>query len=174
MAPVKVGSVEVGPPARAGEGRARRCYTSPNKLVETPCEGVTVLADILARSARLFPEKNALGWRDLVRMIEEEKEVKKTVAGVETVEKKKWSYFELSDYKYWSYGEFAAIVAKVGSALVETGHSKDTIFNIYSGTSPRWQVMANGQSPSLNYYHTAHTCAVYSLCIPEHHFCNRV
>lgn len=143
----KVGSVEVGPPAQKGEGRARRCYISANQLVESPAEGVHVLADILERSARLFPQKNALGWRDLVRMIEEEKEVKKVVAGVESVEKKKWSYFELSDYKYWTYAEFAAIVKKVGSALVETGHTKDTIFNIYSGTSPRWQVMANGASP---------------------------
>lgn len=49
------------------------------------------------------------------------------------------------DYKYWTYSEFATIVKKVGSALVETGHSKNTIFNIYSGTSPRWQVMANGR-----------------------------
>lgn len=130
-----------------GEGRARRCYVSPNQLVEVPAEGVTVLADILERSARLFPNKNALGWRDLVRMIEEEKEVKKVVAGVTSVEMKKWSYFELSDYKYWTYGELAAIVKKAGSALVATGHTRDTIFNIYSGTSPRWQVMANGASP---------------------------
>lgn len=27
--------------------------------------------------------------------------------------------------------------------MVKTGHSKSTIFNIYSSTSPRWQVMAN-------------------------------
>ena len=139
-------SVEVGPPAAKGEGRARRCYVSPNQLVESPAEGVHVLADILERSARLFPTKNALGWRDLVRMIEEEKEVKKVVAGVTSVETKKWSYFELSDYKYWTYADFATIVKKAASALVETGHTPDTIFNIYSGTSPRWQVMANGSS----------------------------
>lgn len=88
---IKQGSIEVGPPAAKGEGRARRFINSANTLVTSPAEGVSCVADILARSAKLFPQKNALGWRDLVRMIEEEK----IVDGVT----KKWSYFELSPYK---------------------------------------------------------------------------
>jgi hypothetical protein len=66
------------------------------------------------------------------------------VGGKEVTEKKTWSYWHLSDYKWWTYKELAAVVKQAGSALVKTGHSKDTIFNIYSSTSPRWQVMANG------------------------------
>jgi long-chain acyl-CoA synthetase len=49
----------------------------------------------------------------------------------------------LSDYKWWTYKEFGAVVKHAASALVATGHSKDTIFNIYGSTSPRWQVLAN-------------------------------
>jgi long-chain acyl-CoA synthetase len=81
MSPVKIGSVEVGPKANPGEGRARRCYISPDKLSDTPGDGVTVIYDILQRSARLYPNKDALGWRDVVRMIDEVKEVEKMIGG---------------------------------------------------------------------------------------------
>lgn len=122
---------------------------SPDALTETPCAEVTVLADILKRSVTKYGSENAMGWRDLIRMVPEEKEVTKMIGGKEVKEKKTWQFFEMSDYKYWTYIEVGAVVAKVASALVATGHSKDTIFNIYSATSPRWQVMANGESLSL-------------------------
>lgn len=109
-----------------------------------------MIADILASSARLWPTKTAVGWRDQIRIIEEEKEVTKVVSGEEVKETKKWSYFELSDYHYMTYAELAELVKNAGSALVETGHSKTTIFNIYASTSVHWQVMANGESLAVS------------------------
>lgn len=79
--PPKVGSVEVGEAARKGEGRARRCYISPDKLSDIPAPGVTVLYDILQRSAEKYANDPALGWRDVIRMIDEEKEVSKMIGG---------------------------------------------------------------------------------------------
>ncbi|KAI5480011.1 long-chain acyl-CoA synthetase [Pseudohyphozyma bogoriensis] len=141
------GSIEVGPPAPKGEGRARRCWLTPDEVVSKPVgkntSDIKVVADILTRSAELYPNKKALGWRDVLNMVEEEKKVTKTVGGKEVKETKKWSYFNLSEYKWWTYKEFATLVDQAASALVETGHSKDTIFNIYASTSPRWQLMAN-------------------------------
>lgn len=68
------------------------------------------------------------------------------VQGGETIkETKKWSYYELSDYKYMTYAQLAAKVKDVASALVETGHTQKTVFNIYASTGPNWQVMANGE-----------------------------
>ena len=66
--------------------------------------------------------------------------------GEEVKEMKKWTYFQLSDYKSMTYGELAELVKDAASGLVETGHNKDTIFNIYASTSVHWQVMANGES----------------------------
>lgn len=122
-----------------------RCYVSPDKLTETPCPEVTVLADILVRSASIYKNQDALGWRELIRMVSEEKEVTKTIGGKQTKEMKTWLYYEMGDYQYWSYKQFAENVALAGSALVKTGHTKDTIFNIYSATSHKWQLMANGK-----------------------------
>ncbi|KDE07555.1 hypothetical protein MVLG_02226 [Microbotryum lychnidis-dioicae p1A1 Lamole] len=140
MAPVA--SVEVGPPAKKGEGRARRYYKSADALVQAP-EKIRCLSDIISHAAEKYPNDQAMGWRDTIDMINEEKEVKKTVGGKGVTEKKTWSYWHLSDYKWWTYSELAEYIKYAGQALVHTGHSKDTIFNIYSATSRRWQVMAN-------------------------------
>ncbi|SCV71084.1 BQ2448_2672 [Microbotryum intermedium] len=140
MAPVV--SVEVGPPAKKGEGRARRYYKSADALVQAP-EKIRCLSDIINNAAEQYPNDQAMGWRDTIDMITEEKDVKKTVGGKEVTEKKTWSYWHLSEYKWWTYAELAEYIKYAGQALVHTGHSKDTIFNIYSGTSRRWQVMAN-------------------------------
>jgi long-chain acyl-CoA synthetase len=128
------GSVEVGPEAPEGEGRIRRVAISADKLVTQPFEGLDTVADVVAYAARTHGANRALGWRDIVDIHEEEKEVKKVVDGKEVTEKKKWKYFQLSDYKYLSYVEVEVAVSEVGRALIHLGVTTDDIFNIYSQT----------------------------------------
>eukprot|EP00842_Homolaphlyctis_polyrhiza_P004789 jgi/Hompol1/5310/HPOL_004318-RA len=57
--------------------------------------------------------------------------VTKMVAGVEKTEKKIWKYFELSDYKWMTYGEVDKATHEIGSGLRKLGlveRSKVTIF----------------------------------------------
>ncbi|POY75016.1 hypothetical protein BMF94_1992 [Rhodotorula taiwanensis] len=141
---VQIQTVEVGdvnPPA--GQGRARRYYKAVDALVESPGAGISVIPDLLDHSVKTRPTLPAVGWRDTLHLHTEEKDVKKIVDGQETTEKKKWTYYELSDYKYLSYAEFGDLVANLSNALAETGHSRDTIFNIYAQTSMHWFAMAN-------------------------------
>lgn len=84
-----------------------------------------------------------MGWRDLVRMHDEEKEITKKVDGKDVKEKKTWQYFEMSDYKYLTYKEFDERVSHASSGLVNLGLSKDTRFNIYAATAINWQNMAH-------------------------------
>ncbi|KAK4700523.1 hypothetical protein P7C70_g5726, partial [Phenoliferia sp. Uapishka_3] len=135
--------LQVGPPAPKGASRPRRNYLTPDALVSTPDPSLHCLYDILARSAREFGNKKAVGWRDLKRIVVEKKVLKKIVGGKEIEEEKEWSFFELGDYQWWTYSELAEHVKHAASALVQTGHSKDTIFNIYASTSKEWQLMAN-------------------------------
>ncbi|SCZ97936.1 BZ3500_MvSof-1268-A1-R1_Chr3-3g06468 [Microbotryum saponariae] len=135
---------DIGPEAVKGQGQIRRYLQTKEALTERPAPHINVVADILASSVKRFGDRPALGWRDLLRMHEEEKEVTKKVGNETVTETKKWSYFELSDYKYMSYNELASKVKAAASALVEAGHSSKTIFNIYASTSVNWQVMANG------------------------------
>jgi len=197
-----LGRAQVGPnPPPQGETRPRRFAETASKLITSPSENirpgyrdgsgppsalndsrefgdVTVMAHILQRTIRENPNKDGFGWREVVRTVEEEKEVRpaepserqrklrrkltrhgwvmqvtKVVGGKEVKEMKKWSYFELTDYKYLTYAQFGDRVNHASSALVKTGHSKHTIFNIFASTSVNWQLMANGKTSIFSIMH---------------------
>ncbi|PPR00806.1 hypothetical protein CVT26_012447 [Gymnopilus dilepis] len=137
------GSVEVAPPAGPGEGPIRRSTLSKDGLVQRPFEGIDTVYDVVEYAARTHGNRKALGWRDIITVHEEEKEVKKVVDGKEVNEKKKWKYFELSDYKYISFIELKEAVSEVARGLVHLGVTKDDVFNVYAQTSPNWQLMAH-------------------------------
>lgn len=127
------GSVEVSP-ASEGEGAVRRCAISADRLVTQPFEGIDTVYDIVAYAARVHGSRNALGWRDVLDVVEEEKEVKKVVDGKEVTEVKKWKYFQLSDYKYLNFIEVKDAVSEIARGLIELGVTKDHIINVYAQT----------------------------------------
>lgn len=137
-----VGSIVVpNSPSIKGEGKPRRYHLESN-LLTSPEKDIKILSDVLKYSINNYPNKNALGYRDILNIIKEEKDI---VKDGETV-KKTWEYFELSEYKYYTYKELGVIVQQIGSALIKTNHvSGKTIFNIYSKTSWTWQALAQGK-----------------------------
>ena len=106
------GSVQVGD-AKPGEGAPRRGFVDPSK----------------------FSDKNGFGYRDLIKEHTEEKTVKKMVKGKEIEEQKKWTYYEMSDYKYITFGQIKDQVQAVGSGLRELGIEKGKTFNVYAATA---------------------------------------
>ncbi|PWN52643.1 acetyl-CoA synthetase-like protein [Violaceomyces palustris] len=140
---VKSASVEIGPNPPKGEAKVRRAFLCPDKLVERPAEGINTMADVFNHSLKEFPTRPVMGWRDVVRTHVEEKEVTRKEGDQEVKEKKTWSYFELSDYKYITYTELNEKVQNASSGLRNLGLSNDTRFNIYSSTCINWQVMAH-------------------------------
>jgi len=136
------GSVEVGPEAEPGQSRARRITVAEKGLSTQPMEGIDTIYDVLAYAARTHVNKNAAGARDVVRMHEEEKEIKKTVDGKEVVTKKKWQYFELSEFKYITFTQLKDQADAIGRGLADIGLKKGDIFNVYAGTSINWQLVA--------------------------------
>lgn len=137
-------SVEVGPDALPGESRARRLRFTADRLLYRPADGINTTWDIIQNSAAKFGDKQAMGWRDVVDIVTEEKEVTKTVDGEQVTEKKQWQFFQMSEYKYMSYKEVRDAVSEIGRGLLELGIERDEIFNIYSRTSIEWQLVANG------------------------------
>ncbi|GAA5937321.1 hypothetical protein JCM3775_006580 [Rhodotorula graminis] len=136
-------SVEVGPPVPAGQSKPRRYHKTTDKLYTAPNSETRVLADVLARTIRQKPDGLALGWRDTIKVHTEMRDVKKVVDGDEVTEKKQWTTYELSDYRYQTYAELGTLVEQVAAGLVKTGHSSSTIFNIYGSTSAHWLTIAN-------------------------------
>jgi long-chain acyl-CoA synthetase len=129
-----VGSVEISPPPGPGESGVRRLARTKDTLITQPMDGIETAYDIVLHAARTHGNRNAFGWRDVVAVVEEEKEVTKVVDGQEVVEKKKWKYFELSDYKYMSYLDVKTGVSEIGRGLINLGLSKGDVFNVYAQT----------------------------------------
>jgi len=138
-----VGSVEVGDPTPVqGGSRPRRLAITRDHLVTQPFEGINTVHDILEYAARTHGAKDALGWRDIVDIHEEQKEVKKTVGGKEVTETKTWKYFQLSDYKYFTFIQVKEAASEVARGLIDLGITTDDIVNVYAATHPHWQLIA--------------------------------
>jgi long-chain acyl-CoA synthetase len=127
------GSVEVGE-KKQGEGRARRLAICKDALVTQPWEGIDTTCDVLTYAAKTYGTRDAVGWRDVVEEIEEEKEVTKNVGGKEIKEKKKWKYFKLGPFQYYNFVQVQEIVSEVARGLAEIGIGKDDVFNVYAST----------------------------------------
>jgi long-chain acyl-CoA synthetase len=129
------GSVAVSSKEKvSGEGAVRRLAITSDKLVTQPFEGINTVYDVLAYTARTYGDRRAIGWRDIVDIHEEEKEVTKVVGGKEVKEKKTWKYFQLSDYKYLSFIDVKTRASEISRGLVKLGISSDDVFNIYAQT----------------------------------------
>lgn len=125
-----VGSVEV---ESQGE-KCRRLAITADKLVTQPQEGIETTSDIIDYAARTHGTKDAFGWRDIVEVHTEEKDVKKIIGGKEVTEKKQWQYFQLSDYKYISFVEIQSRVSELARGLVHYGITTENVFNMYAST----------------------------------------
>ncbi|KAJ1024337.1 hypothetical protein NDA18_004506 [Ustilago nuda] len=136
-------SVEIDTPANKGETKIRRSYRAPDRLLERPAEGINTMADVFLKARGRFPKRAIMGWRDVVRTHDENKEITKKVEGKEVKQTKTWQYYELSNYKYLTFDEFEERIQHASSGLVNLGLSKDTRFNIYATTAINWQNMAH-------------------------------
>lgn len=129
------GSVEIGPEPKQGEGKIRRNYVvAEGDLATRPMDGIDTVYDVLAYVDRTYGSKDAIGWRDIVKTHVEEKEITKVVGGKEVKEKKKWSYFELSGFKYLSFTDLRKNSEAIGRGLADLGLKKGNVFNIYAST----------------------------------------
>jgi long-chain acyl-CoA synthetase len=127
------GSVEVGPEAKPGESRARRNALWPDSLTSNE-KNLECIYDILTYSARNYGTQPAIGYREIVDVHVEEKDVKKTVDGKDIVEKKKWEYFQLSEYKYINFIQLKDMADSIGRGLIDLGLKRGDVLNIYSST----------------------------------------
>ena len=67
-------------------------------------------------------------------MHEEVKKVKTIVDGKETMQDKKWQYYELSPYNYMSFTEYENLVHKVGSGFRALGMNKGDRVHVFAAT----------------------------------------
>jgi long-chain acyl-CoA synthetase len=75
-----------------------------------------------------------MGWRDVLDVIEEEKELTKTIGGEEVKAKQTWKYLKLGGYQYVSYIEVRKRAHDMGKGLLELGVERGAVWNIYATT----------------------------------------
>ncbi|CAJ0921119.1 11281_t:CDS:2 [Entrophospora sp. SA101] len=131
-------SVEIGTKVE-GESRIRRSQLSPDKLIESPEEGVETLYDVVQRSVKKYGDrKNAFGYRKIEKIVEEEKEITKIVGGVEKKELKTWKYFQLSGYYWLTYNDIDQEIRTIGAGLIKLGLNKGSKITIFASTRLRF------------------------------------
>ncbi|KAI8073318.1 hypothetical protein BC940DRAFT_330034 [Gongronella butleri] len=136
-------SIEVSP-AKPGETGVRRSILSPDKLVTSPAEGITTLADMLQYSVKTYGDKHGFGYRKLERTFTEKKQVTKQVDGASVQETRTWTYFQLSGYHYYSYNDAKHAADTLGAGLRQLGLNKGDRLLLFASTSVEWMFVAHG------------------------------
>jgi long-chain acyl-CoA synthetase len=121
-----------------GETIPRRNVKSKDKLRTRPVDEIATIPDILKYAANKFGNAKLAGTRKLIKMHEEVKKVKKMVDGVQTETDKKWSYFEMGEFKFISFVEFEQLALSLGSGLRKLGLQTADRVHLYA---PTWSVL---------------------------------
>ncbi|KAI4137562.1 MAG: hypothetical protein L6R39_007209 [Caloplaca ligustica] len=127
-----------------GESIPRRTLAAKDGLRTIPEEGVETVYDILRHSATKYGNAPALGSRKLLRTHEEVKKTKRTIDGKEKSVDKKWTYFEMSEYRFMTFEEYEQMAFHCGAGLRKLGMQKDDRLHIFAATTPYWLAMAHG------------------------------
>ncbi|KAG0320087.1 long-chain fatty acid-CoA ligase [Linnemannia gamsii] len=106
-------TVEVGPTDVQGETRIRRSVLSAKRLMSSPDDDIKTLYDVVNHSVKVRPNLNAIGYRKVVKIVEEEKEITKIVGGEEVKEKKTWKFFKIANWLLVAHGAFTQSITIV-------------------------------------------------------------
>ncbi|WFD24295.1 long-chain-fatty-acid--CoA ligase [Malassezia equina] len=128
--------------AEGNLGPIRRSVLASERLVERPADGVATMSQVLDYARQEFGTRKLIGVRDLIKEHHEKKKVKKMVDGEEVEETKTWTYFELSDYHYYTLNEFVDMVDLFANGLNAIGLNHKSRFNIFASTAMEWQITA--------------------------------
>lgn len=127
--------------AKAGETAPRRKATQKDGAVSRPLDSkANTIYEFFEECVKRNGERNAMGWRDLLEIHKEVKQVKKVVDGKETMVDKEWLFFENSTYHYITYPKLLKLITDYGKGLVELGvkPSQEHKLHIFAATSHKW------------------------------------
>ncbi|QLG73562.1 hypothetical protein HG535_0F00720 [Zygotorulaspora mrakii] len=136
-------SVEVGKAANEHETAPRRNIKAAKEPLVRPVGfSCSTVYEFAMEAFQKNKSRPAMGWRDVVEIHEETKEVTKRIDGKDEKIEKKWQYYELSHYKYNTFQELTSIMHDLGRGLIKLGLTpEESKLHIYAGTSPKWMKM---------------------------------
>ncbi|KAI1354669.1 acetyl-CoA synthetase-like protein [Xylaria sp. FL0043] len=137
---------DMSAPEVEGESRPYRHIKAKDGFITRPSPEIATVYDLFTTTAKKFGTKPAIGTRSLVKTHVETKKVPKVVDGVKTEVEKKWTYFELSPYKYLTYKEYETRALNVGAGLRKLGLEPGDRIHIFASTSANWLCMSHGSA----------------------------
>ncbi|KAF9099846.1 hypothetical protein BGX23_011446 [Mortierella sp. AD031] len=97
------------------------------------------MAHLFEFMADKYEDKDAMGWRDVIKVHKVEKK------GANPGDKPKtWITYELSDYNWMSYRKAKTYVDRVGLGIKNLGINKGDFVMIFASTCPEWFLAAHG------------------------------
>lgn len=134
-------SVIVGE-AAPGETAPRRNIGAKAKPWEFPGNNPDsdTIWGLLNWACKEYSSQDAMGWRSVVDVHEEEKMVTKKIDGKIQQIPKKWTYFQLSGYTYITYATLLTTVKEYAAGILSLGIKPqgEELFHIYGKTSALW------------------------------------
>lgn len=134
-------SVIVGE-AAPGETAPRRNVGAKAKPWEFPGNNPDsdTIWGLLNWACKEYSSQDAMGWRSVVDVHEEEKMVTKKIDGKIQQIPKKWTYFQLSGYTYITYATLLTTVKEYAAGILSLGIKPqgEELFHIYGKTSAPW------------------------------------
>ncbi|KAG0208592.1 hypothetical protein BGX28_000516 [Mortierella sp. GBA30] len=89
--------------------------------------------------ANKYEDKDAMGWRDIIKVHKIEKGAAKPGDKPKT-----WITYELSDYKWMSYRQAKTYADRVGLGIKRLGVDKGDFVLLFASTCPEWFLAAHG------------------------------
>lgn len=122
--------------AHKGEGPTRRSKLSL-ELITQP-ENCTTLYESLAQAAKKYAKRSCLGRRTIIR--EEVKEIAN-----EDGEKKKWTFYEKSPFKFQTYEETFNTIKTFAAGLRANGLEPVSKIIYYGNSKFNYEIMKKGR-----------------------------
>lgn len=121
-------------PEIQGETKPYRHVKAKDGLITRPSPEIATIYDLFTTTAKKYGDKAAIGSRSLIKTHIETKKVPKVVDGIKTEVEKKWTYFELSPYKFLTYKEYETRALNVGAGLRKLGLEPGDKIHIFAST----------------------------------------
>lgn len=139
---VQLVNVPVAEPERPGETAPRRnARLKDLTAIKRPVGyKANTVYEFILEAFNNGGDRNAIGYRDILEVHKEKKNVKKIVDGEEQEVEKTWLYYELSDYKYETYKQLNKYIHDYGRGLIQLGlkPNGENKLHIFASTSHKW------------------------------------
>lgn len=128
--------------AKPGETAPRRNYkVKDGAVIKPPGYKCSTVFEFFNETVQNHgKDKLCQGWRDLIDIHSETKQVTKLINGEKKTVDKNWLFYEKSDYKYITFGQLQSLIQFYGKGLINIGlnHSNVDKLHIFAATSPYW------------------------------------